>query len=544
VIVLASKKRNDLLFSGVVILTFANILVKVIGLLYKIPLHNLLGDEGMGYFNAAYKIYTMFYMVSTAGLPVAVSIMISSARTKGNRNEVKMIFKSALTLFLVIGALGTSIMMIGSHGFAGLMKNDPAYVCILAIAPTLFFICICSAIRGYFQGYQNMLPTAVSEVLESLGKFILGILFATYAMNKGYSLPVVAAFALLGLTIGVVVGTLYIVIHRVLFKSEEYDAEFVVDNSAPVRKMGQIIKALFAIAIPISISSSVMSVADAIDSIVIQRTLQTVSYTAKEATALFGNYSTLAVSLYNLPPVLIYPISCAIVPYISSALAENDKEKAKGVMTSSLKIASLISIPSALGLSVLSKPILGLLFSDGESVKKAAPLLSVLAIAVFFVGMLSVTNAILQANRHERMPIISMISGAVVKVSASYLFMRFVLPSGYEMFGAPIGTVFCYMTIAILNFIFISKKIGLVPNFTEVFAKPFFAAVPCAVMAMLTYVLLDGVHEKIATLAAIAVAILVYLIAVLLFKAITKEEILMIPKGKKIYGLLHKLKLM
>ncbi|MBE6718620.1 MAG: polysaccharide biosynthesis protein [Ruminococcaceae bacterium] len=543
-IVLASKKRNDLLFSGVVILTFANILVKVIGLLYKIPLHNLLGDEGMGYFNAAYKIYTMFYMVSTAGLPVAVSIMISSARTKGNRNEVKMIFKSALTLFLVIGALGTSIMMIGSHGFAGLMKNDPAYVCILAIAPTLFFICICSAIRGYFQGYQNMLPTAVSEVLESLGKFILGILFATYAMNKGYSLPVVAAFALLGLTIGVVVGTLYIVIHRVLFKSEEYDAEFVVDNSAPVRKMGQIIKALFAIAIPISISSSVMSVADAIDSIVIQRTLQTVSYTAKEATALFGNYSTLAVSLYNLPPVLIYPISCAIVPYISSALAENDKEKAKGVMTSSLKIASLISIPSALGLSVLSKPILGLLFSDGESVKKAAPLLSVLAIAVFFVGMLSVTNAILQANRHERMPIISMISGAVVKVSASYLFMRFVLPSGYEMFGAPIGTVFCYMTIAILNFIFISKKIGLVPNFTEVFAKPFFAAVPCAVMAMLTYVLLDGVHEKIATLAAIAVAILVYLIAVLLFKAITKEEILMIPKGKKIYGLLHKLKLM
>jgi len=541
---LASKKRNDLLFSGVVILTFANILVKVIGLLYKIPLHNLLGDEGMGYFNAAYKIYTMFYMVSTAGLPVAVSIMISSARTKGNRNEVKMIFKSALTLFLVIGALGTSIMMIGSHGFAGLMKNDPAYVCILAIAPTLFFICICSAIRGYFQGYQNMLPTAVSEVLESLGKFILGILFATYAMNKGYSLPVVAAFALLGLTIGVVVGTLYIVIHRVLFKSEEYDAEFVVDNSAPVRKMGQIIKALFAIAIPISISSSVMSVADAIDSIVIQRTLQTVSYTAKEATALFGNYSTLAVSLYNLPPVLIYPISCAIVPYISSALAENDKEKAKGVMTSSLKIASLISIPSALGLSVLSKPILGLLFSDGESVKKAAPLLSVLAIAVFFVGMLSVTNAILQANRHERMPIISMISGAVVKVSASYLFMRFVLPSGYEMFGAPIGTVFCYMTIAILNFIFISKKIGLVPNFTEVFAKPFFAAVPCAVMAMLTYVLLDGVHEKIATLAAIAVAILVYLIAVLLFKAITKEEILMIPKGKKIYGLLHKLKLM
>lgn len=539
-----NKSRNNLFFSGVVILTFANILVKVIGLLYKIPLHNLLKDEGMGYFNAAYKIYTMFYMVSTAGLPVAVSIMVSSSRTKGNRREVKLIFKSALTLFLIIGTIGTTIMMVGSHGFAGLMKNSPAYICILAVAPTLFFICICSAIRGYFQGYQNMVPTAVSEVLESLGKFLLGMLFALYAKNQGYSLPVVAAFALLGLTIGVVIGTLYIVIHRVMFKSEEYDAEFVEDKEAPVRSIGQLIKALFVIAIPISISSSVMSVADAIDSIVIQRTLQAVSYTAKEATALFGNYSTLAVSLYNLPPVLIYPISCAIVPYISSALAEKDIEKAKGVMTSSLKIASLIAIPAALGLSALSKPVLGLLFSDKDSVNLAAPLLSVLAIAVFFVGMLSVTNAILQANRHERMPIISMISGAVVKVTSSYVFMRFILPEGKEMFGAPIGTVLCYMTIAILNFVFIAKKIGLVPDFKIVFLKPFVSAVPCVLAAIAVYVLLSGIHTKIATLVAIFAAVMVYGATVFLLKAITKEEVLMIPKGQKIYSLLHKLKLM
>lgn len=537
---MSSKNRNNLFFSGVVVLTVANLLVKVIGLLYKIPLHNLLGDEGMGYFNSAYRIYTAFYLVSTGGLPIAVSIMVSRARAQGNRKEVKAIFKAAVSLFMVVGAAGTAIMAVGSNGFAALMGNEPANICILAIAPTLFFICICSAIRGYFQGYQYMLPTAISEVLESLGKFLLGIIFATYAISKGYHLSVVAAYALLGLTLGVFIGTAYIVFHRLFFKSEEFDAEFNEVSNASSRTTSQIIKALFVIAIPISVSSSVMSVADAIDSVVIQRTLQSIGYTKEVATALFGNYSTLAVSMYNMPTVLIYPISASIVPYVSSALAENDKEKAKSVMTTSLKIASLIAIPSALGLSVLSKPILSLLFSKKESVEMADPLLSVLAIAVFFVGMLSVTNAILQANNYERLPIISMITGALVKIGSTFVLMR----SGLEMYGAPLGTVLCYMTIAVLNFIFIAKKVGLVPDFKEVFLKPFFAALPCALSAMGAYFLFDGFHEKVATLIAIAVAVIVYLFAVLLFKAITKEEILMVPKGKKVYSLLNKLKLM
>lgn len=527
-------------------MTFANLLVKVIGLLYKIPLQPLLKDEGMGYFNTAYRLYTMFYMVSTAGLPTALSIMVSSSRTKGNRREVKRIFKCALILFMVIGFIGTAIMVVGSRGFAGLLKNDNASICILAIAPTLFFICICSAIRGYFQGYQNMVPTAVSEVLESLGKFVLGILFAGYAVNKGYPLHIIAAFALLGLTIGVAVGTFYIIIHRAFFKSQEYDAEFVEDTTAPVRSFGKIISSLFAIAIPITLSTSIMSIADFIDTIVIQTTLRTLSYTENEVMALFGNYSTFAVSLYNMPPVLIYPISSAIVPFISSALAEKDLEKAKNTMTSSLKIASIIAIPSALGLSVLSKPVLQLIFSGSEqaSIDRAAPLLSVLAIAVFFVGMLSITTAILQANRFERYPMISMVSGALVKITVSFVSMRFFLPAGYEMFGAPIGTVLCYMTIVALNFVFISKKIKLVPNFVEVFLKPFISAVPCVIAAIVTYTLVSSVHDKLATLVAIFVAVIVYLVAILLFKAISKEEVLMLPKGQKLYKLLCKVKLM
>lgn len=538
---MASKNRSNLFFSGVVILTVANILVKVIGLFYKIPMYSYLGNEGMGYFNSAYRIYTAFYLVSTGGLPIAVSLMVSEARAKGRRQEVKNIFKSAMGLFTVIGGIGTLIMAVGSKGFAAFSGNADTYICMLAIAPTLFFICICSAVRGFFQGYQNMLPTAISEVLESLGKLVLGILFAVYAINKGYDLPVVAAFALLGLTLGVVAGTVYILLHRLYFKSEQFDAEFSHIHDTSSRSVRQIIKTLFMIAIPISISSSVMSVADSFDSGIIQNSLQYLGYTAKEANAMWGDYSTLAIPLYNMPTVLIYPISASIVPYISSALAEKDMKKAREVMTSSLKIASLIAIPSALGLSVLSKPILNLLFgNEGGGVDFAAPLLSVLAIAVFFIGMLSVTNSILQANKFERLPIISMISGAIVKVISTNLLMRF----GLGMYGAPMGTVLCYLTICILNFIFIAKNVKLIPDFKAVFLKPFLSAVPCCLAAMGTYLLTRGFHEKIATLIAIAAAVVVYLVSVLLFKAITKDEILMIPKGKKVYGLLHKLKMM
>jgi len=376
-------------------------------------------------------------------------------------------------------------------------------------------------------------------VLEALGKFILGILFASYAISKGYHLSVVAAYALVGLTLGVFAGTLYIVFHKLFFKAEQFDAEFVPDDTAPIRSVKQIFKTLFVIAIPISISASVTSVSDVIDSVVILRTLQSIGYTEPMARTLYGNYTTLCVSLYNLPPVLIYPIAYSIVPYISSAIAEKNMERAREAMTSSLKIASLLAIPSALGLSALSKPILGLLFSNKESVELAAPLLSVLAIAVFFVGMLAITNSILQANRLERMPIISMVTGAVVKTCSTFILMKL----GLEMYGAPLGTVLCYMTICILNFIFISKKVGVVPDFKRIFIRPFLASIPCVLTALGVYFIFSGFHEKLATLIALFCAVLVYGIAVFIFKAITKEEILMIPKGKKIYGLLHKIKL-
>ena len=537
------KTNKNLLLSGVMILAVANILIKVIGLLYKIPLQSILTDEGMGYFNAAYRIYVIFYMVSTAGLPSAVSILVAESRAKGNMRETRYIFKITLRIFLIVGALGTSIMMIGAGPIANAVQLDGSKWCIMAIAPTIFFICLSSAVRGYYQGFQNMSPTAISELIEALGKLALGILFAVYAINRGYSLPVVAAFSISGLTVGVLIGMVYLFLDKSRFRDAEISSEFLKADSDVLPIMGwkEIAKRLITIAIPITISASVMSLADVVDLAIISGRLQSIGYTEEVAAALYGNYTTLCVPLFNLPPVLIYPISYSIVPYISSALSIGDKEKANVTINSSLRIASLIAIPSSLGLSVLSKPILSLLFHNEESVERAWPLLSILSLSVFFIGMLSVTNAVLQANHQERMPIISMVSGAVVKLIASYVLIG--IP-GIEMYGAPIGTFACYLTATVLNFLFLAKRVGLTPDVKKVFLRPLFASMICGLAAIGSYLFFDlFLPAKVATLGAILFAVLVYLLAVFLFRAVGADDIRMIPKGEKIVSLLKKFRL-
>lgn len=541
----AVKSNRNLFFSGVMILTLANIIVKAIGLLYKIPLSDLLGEEGMGYFNAAYNIYVVFYMISTAGLPIAVSILVSASRAKGNMRETRYIYKIALILFLIIGAVGTSIMMLGARLLAGMIHMDGAYYCILGIAPTIFFICLASAIRGYYQGFQNMAPTSISQVLEALGKLLLGILFAVYAIEKGYSLPVVAAFSIAGLTVGVLAGMIYLFISKWFFCDEKNSAEFLHDDSFSMPVMGwkTITKQLIITAIPITISASMMSLANTVDLMIISGRLQAVGYTEELAAALYGNYTTFCVPLFNLPPVLIYPISYSIIPYISAAISSGDMAKAKTTINSALRIASILAIPSALGLSVLSEPIIRLLFRNhsDEVIGRAAPLLQILALSVFFLGMLSVTNAVLQANKCERYPIISMICGAGVKLLSSYCLIG--IP-GVEMYGAPIGTFFCYLTATLLNFIFLAKKVKLIPQIGKVFVRPLLASVICALSAIGFYKLADLVFgNTLSTLIAIAGAVLVYVVAIFLIKAIDQDDIAMLPKGDKLLRVLKKVKL-
>ncbi len=543
-----AKKVRNMFLSGVVILSISNIVIKIVGMLFKIPLAGIIGNSGMGYFNSAYTIYVWFYMISTAGLPVAVSIMISEARALGNFKEVKRIFRVTLIMFIIIGAIGTAAMIFGSGGFAALIGNDGASLAIMAIAPTLFFICISSAIRGYFQGYQYMTPTAISQLIEAVGKLTFGILLAYYSISLfggGHSaLPTVAAWTIFGVGLAVFCGMAYLIFAMLRFRKSNTE---VIDESKPVRDAKHIALTVAKIAIPVTISASVMSLTNLIDLGVVMRRLQSIGLSQDMSNAIWGNYSSLAVPMFNLPPVLIYPISYSIVPLLSGYLADGSKDKARGAMNSSLRISAIIILPMSLGLSVMAEPILKLMF-DADSAEMAAPLLSILALSVFFVGMISITNAILQASKHENLPIISMVAGAVVKIISSIVLIG--IPE-IGIYGTPIGTFLCYMTTTVINFFFLAKHLDLRPSFVNTFIKPLAASVICCFGAYGGFKLAEMIVDVngrlgnlVATFGGIAAAGVIYLVLVLLFRMIGEDEVKMLPKGNKIYGVLKKAKLM
>ena len=526
----ADKKRR--LVSGVMILTAGNIIVKLIGMIYKVALQRTIGDDGMGYFNCAYTIYDLFLIISTAGLPVALSILISRSRADGSLADTKKIFRTALGFFFSIGAVGCAIIFFLSRRFAIWVGNPAAYTCIAAIAPVLLFICMTSAMRGYFQGAQNMTPTALSQITEAAGKLVFGLLFAYVAIKKGKSISTVAAYVILGLGVASALGMICTFLAKLFEKKEPSSAEGTLSTKS-------ILKALIRTAIPITISASVLAVTNVFDLAVIMRRLQETGLSVEQANNLYGNYTALAVPMCNLPPVLIYPIGLAIIPYISSALQRNDRETAKKVGASSIKACALIGLPCSLGLSLLAGPIL-LIFYEEESVEKAAALLMVLGFSCFFVGLVSVTNAILQSYSHERLPIISMAAGAAVKLLSSYL-----LIGKIGIIGAPISSVLCYITISLINMIFVIRAAGIFPKIYDSFVRPFFCALLCAAAGLLVNTLLSKLGtSRFFTLIAIAVSVVVYASLLILLRAIKREELELIPGGKALAKLLCKMKLL
>ncbi|MEE0970672.1 MAG: polysaccharide biosynthesis protein [Clostridia bacterium] len=538
-----NSSSKKLFLSGVAVMTLSTAIVKIIGLLYKIPMLSYLGSEGMAFFNAAYDIYTMFYMVSTAGLPVAVSILISGNRVRGNTKNIKRIFSVTVGLFFVIGSAGMLAMLIGSSFFSELIKIDGAAYCIAAIAPTLFFICISSALRGYFQGHQVMVPTAVSQVFEALGKLLIGLFLAAWAKDKGYSLPVVASFAVLGLTIGVAVSMLYLILTKILFKKGRLENEFSDDLQSIPQKRTEILGNLIKISIPITISSSVMGIARLVDTALISRRLQYIGFAPTVANEYYGTYSTLAVPIYNLPPAIITGIALSLVPMLTAAIESGNREKEKMVLSSSLRICSLFAMPCAIGICLFSKPILQLLFFEqSEAVEIAYPLLSILGISVIFACLMTVSNAVLQAYKQEIKPIISMAVGAAVKIVFDYILIGV---NGINIYGAPISTFLCNATVMVINFYFIKKYASGFDSIIKLLYRPLFASVISIGSAFGIYTVMcsiDGV-SRLYTIASIGIAAVLYLIFAMLFKAVDEDDIKMLPKGEKIYSLLHKIKL-
>ncbi len=536
----AAKRSTKLFFSGVLVLTVANIVNKAVGLFMKVPLLSIVGDEGMGYFNQAYTVYTALFMISTTGLPTAVSLLVAESRAKGNVKETKRIYNVTVTLFSVIGLIGTVIMMAGAGAFADLTQSPNAKLSIIFLGPTMFFICISSALRGYFQGYQHMVPMAVSEFIESVMKVAVGIILALWAKGQGLGVEYVAAYAIIGVTSGVALGSIYLLLSKWFFKTQRYDEEYYIEGKievVPSRK--SILKRLVVIAVPITISASMLSVTEMIDLVILMNRLMSIGHTAQTANAAYGIWKTSVVPLFDLPPVLIYPISYSLIPMIRATLARGDVRRTSVYMHMSLRVASIMAIPCALGMSVMAHPIIRMIFGRA-SADAGAPLLTILAPTIYFLCLLSVSNALLQANGYERKPIISMIVGALIKLVTTYILVG--IPA-IGMNGLPISTFLCYLAVSSINIFFLVKYVGLKLDFDRMLLRPLLAGIACAASAYGVYYFTSLIVDyRISLFGGIAVGAVVYITVVFATKAISIDDLMMIPKAEKILRFIPGLK--
>lgn len=524
-----SKKQNFI--GGAAVLTVAVVLVKLISACYKIPLGNLLGDEGMGHFTAAYNIYSLLLTLSTAGLPLAISKLVAESRSQGRLNQSRRYFRVGMRLFVLLGILGTAIMFFLAEPLALALHDSLAAPSIRVLAVSVLCVCVMSAIRGYTQGQNNMYPSAWSQVIEALGKLVIGLLAAGALLDRGLGVELGAAGAIFGVAVGTVLSLIYLLLWLLRHRRDDPPSGDLPESD------GVLLRRILAVGIPITLGATGMSLLNLLDQAVILGRLQdALGLAEKEAVALYGQY-TFGHNLFNLPSSFIPPITMSLIPSVSAAIVRRDHRQINRIVSASLRLIALFALPAGVGLSVLAGPILLLLYpAQPEAAAAATYHLQLLGIASIFVCLMLLTNSILQAHGRERVPIVTMIVGGAVKVALNWFLVG---DPNVGIQAAPISTLVCYALISVLNLAAVSRAVEQKPRYLSLFAKPLVCSVIMGFAANAAYGLLQSLGNVAAVLSAILFAVAVYVLLVLALRVITREDLLMLPKGEKIADLLH-----
>ncbi len=528
------SKGQKSFVKGAAILGLFGLIVKVIGAVFRIPLTNVIGAEGIANYNVAYPLYALLVVISTAGLPAAISRMVAERVSLGDYRGAHSVFKTALKVLLVIGIVSTVILLLVSKAVAASVKIPSADLSLMMIAPALFFVAILSAYRGYFQGLQIMLPTALTQVAEQVVKLVAGLYFAFLWVDKGVEWG--AAGALLGVSISEVFA-LAIIMIMYRRKKREIISNMARTAAAVNRSGRSILADLFVIAVPVTIGSCIMPIVGFLDAAIITNVMSAVDYSAYSSlspTASFGVLTGTVNPLINMPAVLSLALCMSLVPAISEARSQNNHSEVSSRSRMGFKLAVLIGLPCAVGMFILAKPIIMLLFSSGrltaEELSIGADMLKTLSVGVLFLTLLQTMTGILQGAGHQFIPVVNLLIGAVVKVVLSVILMR--VPS-LNINGAAIGTAACYGVAALLNVAAVIRHTKPGIKAVSGVITPLLSS---AVMGVLVYLLYSPLAlpfgNTLATLICIAAAVLVYVIMLLVTGALRKEDMKYIPGGK------------
>ncbi len=514
-----SESTTKSMIGGMTVLGIAGILCKLIGVLFTVPLTHLIGANGLGVYQAVYPTYNLLLTISSAGLPVAVSRLVSHCLARQDPRNAKSVFRIALYLMAAIGCF-FSLLMFVSSGFLSHRVDQPeAQMGFMMISPCVALVCLLSAFRGFMQGQQNMVPTAVSQLVEQIGKVIIALPLAALGMRK--SVVHGASYTLLGITIVEGITLLYMILVY-LRRKNVFSAIPQLSDDPPMngRKCAS---QLLIISIPITIGACIVPLASFVDSAMLVNRMLVSGLTISEARPLYGLFSGLVIRLINIPTALALSISMSLVPAISSASAVNDR---RGVMRQcdlGLRFAFLIGLPCSAGMSLLSREIIAFFYHGALTVQEmeiTSQLLMVQSLTVVLFTVVQATSAILQGLHYQRIPMYTLICGVVCKILLNYILVG--MP-GVHIHGASYASLVCYTVSMVPNLYFVIRKTGMHFQWKKWVLLPGLATLCMSIVVYLMHRLLP-VHMLI-TVLEILVGVIVYLGVALKCHALTRDDL-------------------
>lgn len=548
------KKQTFL--QGTAVLAMATVLVKLMGFLFKVPLNNIIGEDGFGYFNTAYDVYNVLLMISTTGLPVAMSRMISQAQTLGNHAQIKRIYRTSLYVFLTIGMVGSLGMLFFCRQLSVMVTtNENSWAAIAALAPCVLLICLVSAYRGFFQGQSNMTPTSVSQIFEAVTRLVVGLGLAWLVMKltgKAYvrmqgivlapgetaqdygDITLAAGGAILGVTLGSLISVVYL--HHKFRQSNQ----ILSLGGGTAKSTRSTMKELLSIAVPITLGSAGLQIINLFDTMIYMRRLTgALQWTEKMADSAKGVYN-FCQTVFALPCSFIPTITIAVIPAITASLTRKDLAEAKATSESSVRTMALIAMPCAAGLFVMAEPVIRLLCSTytEDKIQLAATMLAILGLTVIFNSLVLLLNAIMQAHGDVVTPVVNMLIGGIIKIIVNYILVG---QPNLNIVGAPIGTFICYISITALDLIAMKRHISARPAIFKNIIRPgLSSAIMGAATFMVYRVLSNAISSwKLACLLSLAFAVVLYAVLVVFLRCLTYEDCMLLPKGEKIAKILR-----
>jgi stage V sporulation protein B len=527
---------------GAIILTVSGIIAKILGAVFRIPLVNIIGADGMAYYNGAYPVYVLLLTVSIAGTPVAISRMVSEKIAVGDYYGAHRIFRVVLVAMIFVGAALFGILFFGAGPITGMINSlgDAVYA-MRALAPALFFVSVLAVFRGYFQGMQNMRPSAIIQVVEQFFRVGFGLSLAVLFLGKGKEFA--AAGATFGATAGSAAGLLIaILIYRSLRGQNTFSMRLResrrkhLQEQKRLQSVKSILSTFIVIALPIMIGVAIMPIMNNIDLWIVTDRLAKSGMEPEAIRSLYGQLTGMAGPLINLPQVITQSIAISLVPTVVTAYKMRDQGFLQHNIVLSIRTTMIVALPCTVGLLALAEPIMKLLYMKQTAAAiSAAPTLAILAVGVVFLASYQTLTGVLQGIEKQFIPVINFFIGAVFKAVITYFLTS--MPS-VNIKGAAIGTVCAYIIATVLNFRSVMKHTGARFEWGKTLVKPLISAAVMGIAAYGSYrLLILFTGGGIATLAAIAAGVLCYVILLFATKAVTDEELAMLPKGEKLANL-------